>query len=57
MSENNPILQDLRRSIDTWDYDLMERSVKEALSQGISPEVIVSQGLAKGMEIISDQFN
>ena len=57
MSENNPILQDLRRSVETWDYDLMERSVKEALSQGISPEVIVSQGLAKGMEIVSDRFN
>lgn len=57
MSENDPILQDLRRSVETWDYDLMERSVRAALERGISPEVIVSQGLAKGMEIISDQFH
>ena len=57
MSRNDLILQDLRRSIETWDYDLMEKSIKEALSEGIEPEVIVSQGLAKGMEIISEQFN
>ncbi|MBQ8179788.1 MAG: cobalamin-dependent protein [Candidatus Methanomethylophilaceae archaeon] len=57
MPENCPVLQDLKRSVETWDYALMEKSVKDALDQGLAPEVIVSQGLAKGMETISDLFN
>ncbi len=57
MSENESILQNLKKSVETWDYDLMERSVEDALSAGIAPDVIVSQGLGKGMETISDLFN
>ena len=57
MSENATILQNLKKSVETWDFDLMQKSVEDALSAGISPDVIVSQGLGKGMETISDQFN
>lgn len=57
MSANEPILHNLKKSVETWDYDLMERSVADALSAGIPSDVIVSQGLGKGMETISDLFN
>lgn len=45
------------KSIETWDRNLMKASVKNALSAGVSPERIMSEGLSKGMDAISKQFD
>lgn len=57
MSENNPILDNLKRSVETWNSRLMMQSVNEALSSDLSIEVIVSEGLGKGMESIGEMFD
>ena len=57
MSDGESILQDLRRSVETWDNELMHTSVDKALDMGMEPKVIVTEGLAKGMDAISDLFN
>ncbi len=51
------ILGNLSRSIETWDFQLMEKSVDEALKAGIPPEEIIGEGLGKGMESISRLFD
>lgn len=57
MSDGESILQDLRRSVETWDDELMHTSVDKALDMGMEPKMIVTEGLAKGMDAISDLFN
>lgn len=57
MSEEDVILQNLRRSVETWDDKLMEKSVKSALDVGMDPKAIFTEGLSKGMESVSDRFN
>ncbi len=57
MSDGESILQDLRRSVETWDNELMHTSVDKALDMGMEPKMIVTEGLAKGMDAISDLFN
>ena len=57
MSDGESILQDLRRSVETWDNELMHTSVDKALEMGMEPKMIVTEGLAKGMDAISDLFN
>lgn len=56
-NRNETVIGDIRRSVETWDLDLMKKSVRKALSDGIDPETVISQGLAKGMETISERFN
>ena len=48
---------DIIKSIETWDRSLMKTSVKKAISAGIPPELILSEGLSKGMDSISKQFD
>ncbi len=57
MTDNDSILQDLKRSVETWDNKLMKESVEKALDKGIDPKSIVSDGLSKGMDTISERFN
>lgn len=57
MSENNPILNNLKKSVETGNSKLMAKSIGEALSAGLPTEVIVSDGLGKGMESIGDMFD
>ena len=45
------------KSIGTWDRSLMRSSVNTALDAGVSPELILSEGLSKGMDLISKQFD
>lgn len=51
------ILKNLCKSVETSDFRLMERSVDQALEAGIPFEVIMSQGLGKGMESIGKLFD
>ena len=57
MSDNEQIRKDLKQSVETWDQSLMESSVKQALNAKIPFDVIISEGLGKGMETINDMFN
>lgn len=48
---------DIIKSIETWDHKSMKASVKAALDAGVPPEMILSEGLSKGMETISKKFD
>ena len=56
-NDEGETIGDITRSVETWDLDLMRKSIKKALHDGIDPEIIISQGIAKGMESISRRFN
>lgn len=51
------ILGNLKRSVETWDFALMEKSVDQAMKAGIPAEEIMEEGLGKGMESISKLFD
>ena len=51
------ILGNLKRSVETWDFALMEKSVDQAMKAGIPAEEIMEKGLGKGMESISKLFD
>ncbi len=54
---NARILANLRRSVETWDFALMEKSVDQAMKAGIPANEIMEEGLGKGMESISKLFD
>lgn len=51
------ILHNIRKSIETWDMDLMKQSLGMALNKEIRFEEIVSSGIQPGMETINERFN
>ena len=51
------ILGNLKKSVETWDFALMEKSVDQAMKAGIPAEEIIEEGLGKGMESISRLFD
>ena len=51
------ILHNLRKSVESWDMDLMQKSIKMALDAEIPFKDIVSFGLQKGMDTISKRFD
>jgi corrinoid protein of di/trimethylamine methyltransferase len=51
------ILNKLANSVSDLDPDLAVEAAKEALDAGISPTEAIQDGLAKGMQVISDQFD
>ncbi|OPY31048.1 MAG: Trimethylamine corrinoid protein [Methanomassiliicoccales archaeon PtaU1.Bin124] len=57
MSKKEAILEDLRRSVSTWDIELAKRAAKEAMDIGLTPTEIVEKGLGKGMAEISQKFD
>ncbi len=57
VSSEQRILTNLRRSVETWDFALMEKSVDEALKAGIPAETIMTEGLGKGMEHVGELFD
>lgn len=57
MSDKAAIMGRLKKSIETWDKDLAVSAAKEALAAGIAPGDAVENGLGKGMEVISQQFD
>jgi corrinoid protein of di/trimethylamine methyltransferase len=56
MSEKK-ILEDLRKSVETWDLKLAESATKAAIEAKIDPKAIVQEGLGKGMETIGERFD
>ena len=57
MSEAKKILEDLRKSVETWNLKLAESATKAAIEAKIDPKQIVQEGLGKGMETIGDRFD
>lgn len=57
MSDKAAIMGRLKKSVETWDKNLAESAAKEALAAGIAPGDAVENGLGKGMEVISQQFD
>ncbi|MCL1984626.1 MAG: cobalamin-dependent protein, partial [Methanomassiliicoccaceae archaeon] len=57
MSDQKKILEDLKKSVETWDLKLAESATKAAIDAKIDPKMIVQEGLGKGMETIGDRFD
>ncbi len=57
VSDEQRILKNLRRSVETWDFALMEKSVDQALKAGIPAQTIMAEGLGKGMEHVGELFD
>ncbi|MBO4763766.1 MAG: cobalamin-dependent protein [Candidatus Methanomethylophilaceae archaeon] len=57
VSGEQRILRNLRKSVETWNFQLMEKSVDEALKAGIPAQTIMTEGLGKGMESIGELFD
>ncbi|WP_309493523.1 corrinoid protein [Candidatus Hecatella orcuttiae] len=51
------IFNKLKRAIEEMDVSAAVEGAKEALKAGIDPYEAITQGLAKGMETISDRFD
>lgn len=51
------ILRDLKESVASMDFRKAAEAAHSALDAGLDPAVIVDEGLGKGMEQISDEFN
>lgn len=57
MSERDAVMADLKKSVETWDMALVEKSVKAALLLDITPTDIIKDGLGRGMVEIGNRFN
>ncbi len=57
MSKKEAILEELRRSVATWDIEAAKRAAKEAMEHGLAPNEIIEKGLGKGMAEISQKFD
>ena len=56
-AEQKDILNDLRDSIIEMDFGKASAAARSALAAGMDPAVTIDEGLGKGMERISDEFN
>lgn len=57
MSEEDKILADLKKAIETWDIKLVQDATKRAIDKKLSVMSIMDKGLGKGMETIGDRFD
>ena len=57
MSKKEEILEDLRRSVATWNIEMAKKAAKDALEHGIAPSDVVEKGLGLGMAEISQLFD
>lgn len=55
--EEKEILKGLEDSIATWNVESSRRYARKAMEAGISPDTAVNEGLAKGMDRISRDFD
>ncbi|HWQ72119.1 MAG TPA: corrinoid protein [Desulfitobacteriaceae bacterium] len=51
------ILEKLKKSVEEMEPELAEEAAKEAVAAQIDPVVAINEGLAKGMQTISDLFD
>jgi corrinoid protein of di/trimethylamine methyltransferase len=57
MSRREGILAALAKAVDQMDEEGAVRSAKEALAEGLSAYEAITQGLSKGMEIVSEKYD
>lgn len=57
MDAKEDVLQTLKKSIETWDMELVHEASKKAIEMGIDPYEAIEFGLGKGMINISERFN
>jgi len=55
--DQKEILLKLQKSIEEMDIDMAEEGAREAVAAGINPLFAISDGLAKGMETMSNLFD
>ncbi len=55
--DRKQVLRGLEDSIATWDIDESRRYAEAAMAGGIDPETAINDGLAKGMDRISKDFD
>ncbi len=51
------ILADLKKSVETWDLNLVKTATQAAIDEKIPISEIIGDGLGKGMEVIGDKFD
>jgi len=51
------ILADLKKSVETWDLNLVKTATQSAIDEKIPISEIIGDGLGKGMEVIGDRFD
>ncbi len=51
------ILADLKKSVETWDLNLVKTATQAAIDEKIPVSEIIGDGLGKGMEVIGDRFD
>lgn len=51
------ILADLKKSVETWDLNLVKTATQAAIDENIPISEIIGDGLGKGMEVIGDRFD
>ncbi|BBB91293.1 methyltransferase cognate corrinoid protein [Methylomusa anaerophila] len=57
MSEEKKILAKLKTAVEEMETELAEEAAREALAAGINPIVAINDGLAAGMQTMSDLFD
>ena len=51
------ILADLKKSVETWDLNLVKTATQSAIDEKIPISEIIGDGLGKGMEVIGERFD
>ncbi len=54
---SDKILADCKKAVEEWNLALAKTAVQAAIDAGLSPQVIISDGLGKGMEVIGERFD
>lgn len=57
MADKAAILADLKKSIETWDLNLVKEATQQAIDAQIPISEIIGDGLGKGMEVIGVRFD
>lgn len=55
--EKQQILAKLQKAVEEMENDLAEEAAKEAVAAGINPQEAINEGLAKGMQTLSQLFD
>lgn len=54
---SDKILADCKKAVEEWNLALAKTAVQAGIDAGLSPQVIISDGLGKGMEVIGERFD
>lgn len=57
MPSKDEILADLKKSVETWDINLVKTAAQQAIDANIPVAEIIGDGLGKGMEVVGVRFD